>query len=172
LFFGIACVIIGEEFCFADSMERSSRSVKGRCDERQSLESGKCKHSNSTVGNVRESHAKEKFDRPRRTKKTSKPSQQPNDSCQASKDTEHEMQTGDNSHQQEDTDLAPKKSRPRMTKDGSTVGGASAKARSRSEGHGRRTSKLASKHECLEEDGHEVETKSKEDTTKSILTEQ
>ncbi|KAG2405918.1 CRIB domain-containing protein [Vigna angularis] len=156
-----------EEFSFADSMERSSRSVKG--DERHSFESAKSKqHSNST-GNVRESQAKEKSDRPRRSKKSSKSSHQPHDSCQTSKDTDHDMHTGDISHQHEDSDLAPRKSRPKMSKEGSNVGGASSRGRSKCEGHGRRSSKLANKHESLQEDGHVETTKSTEDTGKSNL---
>ncbi|ESW34557.1 hypothetical protein PHAVU_001G162500 [Phaseolus vulgaris] len=159
----------------ADLMERSSRSVKSQgCDDaRHSIDLAKSKRQSHSMGTVRESQTKERSDRPRRTKRSAKYSQ-PNDSCNASKDTDQDMHTGDSL--QQDSDLAPKKTRPKMLKDGSNVGGGSARTRSKAkskdsqhEGHGRRScSKLTHKQESIEEDGH-FERESRESTLNSNL---
>jgi len=155
-------------------MERGSRSGKSEGDERNSFDLAKSKRQSNSVGTIRESQAKEKSDRPRRPKRSSKSSQS-NDSYHASKDTDEDIHTGDCSLQREDSDLAHKKSRPKMSKDGSNVGGGSSKTRSkpnskdsRYKGHGRRSSKSANKQESFEEDEH-FERESRESTLNSNL---
>ncbi|KAH1070330.1 hypothetical protein AAZX31_03G146300 [Glycine max] len=122
------------------------------------------KRQTKSMGNIRESHAKEKSDRrPRPHKKSSKTNSDQNDSCNG--DT-------DSLQQQQGNDFPPKKSRPKMSKDGSNnVGGDSSKTRSKphhhhhhhsrnsysnnnQEGHARHSSKTRTTHGSFEEDAH------------------
>jgi len=146
----------------ADSMERGSRSGHSQSEEKDSREFPKSsKRQTKSMGNIRESHAKEKSDRPRPPKKSSKPNSHPNDPCNGDTDSLEQQQQG--------SDLSPKKSRPKMSKDGSNVGSGSSKSRSKphhhhhhhhskdsnsniKEVHARHSSKSRTKHGSFEED--------------------
>ncbi|TKY62341.1 CRIB domain-containing protein RIC7 [Spatholobus suberectus] len=158
-----------------DSMRRGSRSVNCEGQEKDLHELPKSfKRQSNSMGNIRESHAKEKSDRPRQPKKSSKPSQ-PNDLCNGSKPTEQPMHRDMDSLQLQRSDLPPKKSRPKMLKDGSNGGGGSSKSRSKAnsrdsnsnqEGHSRSSSKSRNKRGSFDEDG-QFESGSSENVLKS-----
>ncbi|CAJ1900376.1 unnamed protein product [Sphenostylis stenocarpa] len=158
-----------------DSMERSSRSVNRHSDDSHLLDSAKSKRQSNSTGNMRESRAKEKSDRPRNPKRSSKPSQ-PNDhhSCHESKHTDQHMQTNDYPLHHQDSDLPPKKSRSKISKDGSAV--SSSKSRSKAysrdhnhEGHAKRNSKSTDKHESFEEEEGHYKRGSSENILKSYV---
>ena len=91
-----------------------------------------------SMGNMRESHAKEKSDRPRQHKKSSKHSQQRKDTCNEYKPTYQTMANDMDSLQ--GSDLQPrtlpdvhKRSRSNKAKDASNGGSCSSKSRSRAQ---------------------------------------
>ncbi|XP_061343374.1 CRIB domain-containing protein RIC7-like [Gastrolobium bilobum] len=158
-----------------DSMKRDSRSANCQGQEKELPKSSR-RQSNST-GNIRESHAKEKSDRPRHPKKSSNQSH-PNDSFNGSKPTEQLMNITDmDSMQLHGSDLPPRsqqdiprRSHSKKTRDASNVGGSSrirSKAQTRdpnlNEGTpSRSSSKSRNKHRSLEEN-EQVERGSNED---------
>lgn len=109
-----------------------------------------------SAGNMRESQAKEKSDKPRQQKKSSK---QPKDLFNVSKSTEQPIPNDMDSFQLQGNDLPPKKSRSKMTtKDGSIVGGSgSSKSRSKAKAKDLNLdqgppSRSRNKHRSFEED--------------------
>ncbi|KAK7284134.1 hypothetical protein RJT34_18874 [Clitoria ternatea] len=135
-----------------DAKRRGSRSVSSRSQEMDITELPKSskQHTNST-GNVRESHAKEKSDRPRQGKKSSK--HLPHNGSQ------NDSNTNRDSVQSQEGDLPPKKNRSKASsKDGS-------KSRSKAHHHHRdpnstiepssgSSHKSRSKNGSFDEDGH------------------
>ncbi|XP_027349059.1 CRIB domain-containing protein RIC10-like [Abrus precatorius] len=142
-----------------DSIRRGSKSRNREGEEKDispELPKSSKRQSNSS-GNMRECRAKEKSDRPRHQKKSSKHSR-PNDSCKGSKYTEQPMMHADmDSLQLQMSDDMPKRSRSKMSKDGS-VGGGSTKSRSKRDNNSnplspsKFSSKSKSKHMSFEED--------------------
>lgn len=148
------------------------------------------RHSNST-GNMRESHAKEKSDRPRQTKRSSKHHSQSNESLSGSKLTEQQPMSNmdsDSLQLQGSHELPPRsqqdnnntrRSHSKKTKDacsgGAGAGGVSSKSRPKAqtkdpnsnEGpHSRSSSKTRNKHRHSEEDG-QLERGSSEDVLRN-----
>lgn len=124
-------------------------------DDSHSLPKSSKRQSNS-MGHIRESHAKEKSDRPRQPRKSSK-SSQPNDSCNESM------------HTDADSDLPSRRSRSKISKDGSR--GGSAKSRSKAhhhhsrdsnESHSRSGSKTKTKHGSFGQEDAQYERGSSE----------
>jgi hypothetical protein len=122
---------------YVDSMKRGSKSLNGEDDTHELPLPKSSSKQQSHSGNMRESHAKEKSDKPRQPKRHSKHST-PNDSFNETKHTSREQSipkdTDSLQLQGEDANdnLPPKMAHSKKTKDVQGVGGSS-KSRSKSQ---------------------------------------
>ncbi|KAK2363850.1 CRIB domain-containing protein RIC7 [Trifolium repens] len=125
------------DWASSDSMKRGSKSLNGEDDTHELPLPKSSSKQQSHSGNMRESHAKEKSDKPRQPKRHSKHST-PNDSFNETKHTSREQSipkdTDSLQLQGEDANdnLPPKTSHSKKTKDVQGVGGSS-KSRSKSQ---------------------------------------
>lgn len=160
-------------------MKRGSRSVHCQGKEDISTKSSKRQSNSNSTGNMRESHAKEKSDKPRQQKRSSSKHTHSNDSFNGSKSTEQPpIPLDSDSLQLQGNDLPPrilpentKRSHSKKTRDAHVVGSSSKsrpKAQHRDPNNhiegpaSRSSSKSRNKHRHSEDDA-QLERESNED---------